>query len=314
MDEHLPVPANSLLPAIEAARDYIASAKSPGTIRAYLSDWRQFASWCQVHDLTPLPALPATVATYAADLARIGRKLSTIIRRMSAIAERHRIDQIESPTSHPAVRATLAGIARSIGSAPDKKAALTADLLSKAVRKIPADVPGLRDRALILLGFAAALRRSELVALDVADIARHPKGIVVNIRKSKTDQSGRGLLKAIPHGRRLKVVEALDAWLACSKITEGALFRALHNGVLLDRRIAPRQVARVVQQRMKAAGFDPALFAGHSLRSGFITSAADTGADLNKIRTHVGHSKVDTTISYMQVADAFKDHSGDRFL
>lgn len=314
MDENLPVPANSLLPAIEAAREYLASAKSPGTIRAYLSDWRQFASWCQVHDLRPLPALPATVATYAADLARIGRKLSTITRRMSAIAERHRIDQIESPTGHPAVRATLAGIARSIGSAPDKKAALTADLLSKAVRKIPADVPGLRDRALILLGFAAALRRSELVALDVADIARHPKGIVVSIRKSKTDQSGRGLLKAIPHGRKLKVVEALDAWLACSKITEGPLFRALHNGVLLDRRIAPRQVARVVQQRMKAAGFDPTLFAGHSLRSGFITSAADAGADLNKIRTHAGHSKLDTTLSYMQVADAFKDHSGERFL
>lgn len=314
MDEHLPVPANSLLPAIEAAREFIASAKSPATLRAYLSDWRQFASWCQVHDLAPLPARPETVATYAADLARIGRKLSTISRRLAAIGERHRIDEIGSPTEHPAVRATLAGIARSIGSAPSKKSALTADLLSKAVRKIPADVPGLRDRALILLGFAAALRRSELVALDVADIARHPKGIVVTVRRSKTDQSGHGLLKAIPHGRKLRVVEALDAWLAISGISEGALFRGMRNGRLTRARLAPQAVARIVQRRAKADGLDPKLFAGHSLRSGFITSAANHGAQLASIAKHAGHSKIDTTLGYVQVADAFKDHSGKGFL
>ncbi len=124
------------------------------------------------------------------------------------------------PAAHAGVKATLAGIARTLGAPPEKKAALTADLLAKALRRIPQDLAGLRDRALILIGFAAALRRSELVALDVEDIARHPKGLVVTIRRSKTDQAGVGKTKAIPHGRKLHAVQALDAWLAAAGIMQ----------------------------------------------------------------------------------------------
>jgi len=195
-----------------------------------------------------------------------------------------------------------------------KKAALTADLVAKAVRKIPTDVLGLRDRALLLLGFAGAFRRSELVALDVADIERHPKGLIVHLRRSKTDQAGEGKIKAIPHGRRLRAVEAIDAWLAAAGISEGPLFRAVIPGGIAPGRLAPQRVARIVKRRSKAIGLEPKLFSGHSLRSGFITSAADHGASLAAIAKHAGHEKLDTTMGYVQVADAFRDHSGKGFL
>lgn len=212
------------------------------------------------------------------------------------------------------MKAVLSGIARELGSAPHKKAALTAELVSKAVRRIPTDVLGLRDRALLLLGFAAALRRSELVDLKVNDIARHPKGIIVIVRKSKTDQAGEGLTKAVPHGRKLSAVAALDAWLAASGITEGAIFRSVRGKVVGRSAINARQVARIVKARAKAIGLDPNLFSGHSLRSGFITSAADAGATLASIAKHAGHEKLDTTMGYVQVADAFRDHCGKGFL
>jgi integrase len=128
------------------------------------------------------------------------------------------------------------------------------------VRRIPADLAGLRDRALLLLGFAGAMRRSELVALDLSDIERHPKGIVVTIRRSKTDQEGRGKAKAIPHGRKLGIVAALDAWMLAAKITSGPLFRGVRGIRVLAEPLCTRQVARIVKARVKTIGFDPAFF------------------------------------------------------
>jgi integrase len=206
------------------------------------------------------------------------------------------------------------GIARTIGSAPCKKAALTADLLAKLMRRIPPDLAGLRDRALILVGFAGAFRRSELVALDVSDIERHPKGIVLTVRRSKTDQEGRGKVKAIPHGRKLGVVAALDAWIAAAQITSGPLFRGVRGNRVLAEPLCTRQVARIVKARVKAIGLDPTLFAGHSLRSGYISTAADHGASLQSIASHAGHEKIDTTMGYVQVREPFRDHSGKSFL
>jgi hypothetical protein len=170
----------------------------------------------------------------------------------------------DNPAAHAGVKATLAGIARTLGSAPAKKTALTADLLAKALRRIPEDLAGLRDRALILIGFAAALRRSELVALDVADIAHHPKGLVITIRRSKTDQAGAGFTKAVPHGRKLGAVRALDAWLAAAGIGAGPVFRGVRGTRVLGRRLCAHQVARIVQKRRhtkvgQGAVFDPLL-------------------------------------------------------
>jgi site-specific recombinase XerD len=304
----------SLETAVEAAADFIAASKATATRRAYASDWRDFAAWCTAHQQTELPAAPATVAAYLGALASAGAKVSTVRRRCAAIGDAHRRGGHDNPAGHAGVKATLAGIARTLGAPPAKKAAITADLLAKALRRIPQDLAGLRDRALILTGFAAALRRSELVALDVADVARHPKGLVLTIRRSKTDQAGAGCTKAIPHGRKLHAVQALDAWLAAAKIAAGAVFRGVRGDRVLGGRLCAHQVARIVQKRAAAAGLDPTLFAGHSLRSGYISSAAEQGASLVSIAAHADHKKIDTTRGYVQIADAFRDHSGKGFL
>lgn len=313
-----PLPAMSTpLPAAatEAVRDYVAASQAANTRRAYAADWRHFCAWCDEHQQPALPADPLTVAAYMAGLAQAGRhKVSTLKRRATAIGKMHKRAGLDNPAAHDGVRATLAGIARERGSAPTKKAAMTADLVAKAVRRISTDLLGLRDRALILLGFAGAFRRSELVALNVLDIARHPKGIVVTLRRSKTDQAGTGREKPIPHGRKLHVIEAIDAWLIAARIVEGPVFRGIHNGRVKPTALSDKQVARIVKMRCAAIGLDPRSFAGHSLRSGYITSAAEHGAALAKIADQAGHAKLDTTRSYVQVADAFKDHSGKGFL
>jgi site-specific recombinase XerC len=238
-------------------------------------------------------------------------RVATIRRRAAAIAKYHRDAGHESPTAHSGVKATVAGIARKLGVRPDKKPAATAEVLAPALRKLPGDLEGLRDRALLMVGFSAALRRSELVGLDIADVARHPKGVLLTIRRSKTDQAGVGTAKAVPFGRKLKPVAALDAWLgalAAGGITEGPLFRGVHGPTILPRRLCAHQVGAIVKKRLGAQ------YGGHSLRSGYLSTAAEHGASLQRMAEHAGHSKLDTTRSYIQVADLFRDHSGAGFL
>jgi len=313
-NELVPAASTALEAAVDAAKDYASAAKAKATLRAYGADWRHFVIWCESVHSKPLPAHPGQVAAYLGALAAGGARATTIARRAAAIRHVHCSLGHDNPAAHPGVKATLQGIRRSLGTAPRKKAALTADLVARLVRKIPQDLAGLRDRALILIGFAAALRRSELVALDVADIARHAKGIVITVRRSKTDQVGAGAVKAVPYGAKLKAVAALDAWLAASGIAEGALFRGVRGTSVKQIRLSDKQVARIVKSRSTKIGLDPAQFAGHSLRSGFITSASDAGAELAAIAKHAGHAKIDTTLGYVQVADAFRGHAGKKFL
>src|SRR5580704_13661367 len=197
-------PAATLATAVNSARDFARNSKAANTLKAYAADWRHFEIWCASVSCVPLPAHPGQVGAYLGALASGGARASTIERRTAAIRHYHRQAGHENPAGHEGVRTILQGIRRSLGSAPRKKQALTAELLARAVRKLPNDLQGLRDRALLLIGFSAALRRSELVDLKVADLARHPKGIVVTLRRSKTDQSGAGVVKEIPYGHRLK--------------------------------------------------------------------------------------------------------------
>jgi site-specific recombinase XerD len=313
-DNPLVVPGGELAEARRATAEFLDAAKAAATRRAYESDWRDFVRWATSNNLDSLPARAEDIAVYLSWLATLGRKLSTIRRRCAAIAHSHQQSGFDNPAGHTGVRATLSGIGRTIGSAPAKKSALTVQLLDRVIRKIPTDLPGLRDRALILVGFAGALRRSELVALELEDLARHPKGLVITVRRSKTDQAGAGKTKVIPTGKRLKVPAALDAWIAAARITSGPLFRGICGLRVSADRICAEQVARIIKARVRAAGLDPRLFAGHSLRSGFITSAADAGASLQSIANHAAHESLDTTLGYVQVADAFRDHSGKKFL
>lgn len=217
-----------------------------------------------------LPASPEAVAAFLAAEANRGVKPSTIGRRLAAIRYAHKLAGHEPPTNSEAVKATLRGIRRTAGSAPVRKAPATADKVLAMVAKADTDVKGLRDCALLLLGFAGAFRRSELVALDVTDLQFCDSGLRVIIRKSKTDQEGLGITIAIARGSIACPVDAVHAWIKTAAITEGPLFRAVtRTGKISVRQLSARAVAELVKTYARRAGLKAADFSGHSLRSGF---------------------------------------------
>ncbi|UYW25893.1 tyrosine-type recombinase/integrase [Methylorubrum extorquens] len=312
----LPVPA---APAggvsLDRARAYAAEARSERTRKAYTSALRVFVAWGDEQGLDTLPARPEVVAAYVAHLADTGRKPATINLHVAAIAAAHRLAGFDVPTASEAVKATLRGVRRTLGTRQTRKAPVTAETLKKALRKIPDDLSGARDRALLLIGFAAALRRSELVALDVTDLERVPDGIIVHVRRSKTDQDGHGQEIAVPRGGKLKPCDALDAWLAAAKITAGPVFRPINKGGRVGAdRLTDRSVADIVKRHVSAAGLDASLFSGHSLRAGFVTSALAAGADVLKVMHVTRHTAVTTLQKYDRRARAFDDHAGRKFL
>ena len=309
---HLPGPPDH--DAIDdAAADFAAAAKSDATRRAYAADWRDFTTWCESERVEALPASSRTVIRYLTRLAGLGRAVSTIDRRAAAIACAHRTLGHDAPTAREDVRAVLSGIRRTLCHRPAKKQALTADLVAKVVRKIKPDLAGLRDRALILLCFGAALRRSELVALDVADLERHRRGLVVRLFKTKTDQTGKGRSVAVPDGK-LKIPDAVSVWLDAAGFTEGPVFRGCDRGKLATTRLTSGQFARILKSRCSAAGLDPGAIGGHSPRRGFATSAGDAGADLRVTARHMRHAKLETTMGYMEDGEMFRENAGRGFV
>lgn len=302
----------TLTDVLSSAADFVEASRSAATRRAYRSDWRDFSTWCAASGFSPVPASAETVALYLTSLARAGLKTATIDRRAAAIAFAHRAKGHETPTSLELVRSVLKGIRNTLGRRPDKKTALTADLVVKVVRKIRPDLVGLRDRALLLVCFGGALRRSELVALDVEDLDRRRRGLVVLIGRSKTDQEGLGQTVAIPNGK-LKVAEAVEAWRDAAEIASGPLFRGVDRGRVSARRLSDRQFARVLKARCAAVGLDPDRFSGHSPRSGFATSAGEADADLRKTARHLRHVKLETTLGYIQDSELFRGHAGKDF-
>lgn len=307
--------AMALTEAAKSAIDFAMASKSAATRKAYQVDAADFVAWCRRHGVEPLPATVDTVAAYLASLARSGLKASTITRRCAGIRYMHRMAGHEPPTNSEGIKAVLSGIRRSVGTAVTRKAPATAEALRAIITEIPDDIRGIRDRALLLLGFAGALRRSELVALDVADIEETAEGLLISIRQSKTDQEGAGDFVSIPHGSRLRPVAAVKAWLAASGIAEGPIFRPIKKGgALVAERLTGRSVAQIMKGRAEAAGFDPAIFSGHSLRAGFVTSALHHGADILRVMDVTRHREVSTLKTYDRRAKAFKQHAGDAFL
>ena len=297
----------------DAADAFAAASRSAATRRAYRSDARDFITWCEGQGAEPLPAAPRTVVRYLTHLAGLGRSVSTIDRRTAAIAALHRSQGRDTPTSTEEVRTVLTGIRNTLGRRPIKKQALTADLVAKVIRKIPTDLVGLRDRALILLCFGGAFRRSELVALDVSDLDWHRKGVLVRLRRSKTDQTGEGRTVAVLNGK-LKIPEAVRAWLDGADISIGPVFRGCDRNRVAAGRLTAGQFARTLKARCAAAGLDPTLIGGHSPRRGFATTAGDVGADLRHIARHMRHVKLETTAGYIEDAEAFRDSAGKGFL
>jgi site-specific recombinase XerD len=286
-----------------AADEYAAAAQAENTSRAYASDWRQFETWCDRYRLQSLPAAPAVVALYLTSLAKRGLTVSTVRRRAAAIARAHRQADHVAATSDPSVLTVLEGIARVHGAAPNKKTALLREPLMELVDRIDvATTDGLRDRALLLLGFAIGLRRSELVALTVEDLSPSPDGIEIRIGRSKTDQQGRGqgLLVVYAQPPRPCPVRALRAWLDHAQITTGPIFRRVTRTGAISSPLTAQSVALIIKKRARAAGLDPRQFAGHSLRSGYATQASRDGHHPTQIAATTRHQDQRVLAGYIR--------------
>jgi integrase len=298
---------------LEAARNYVEAAKAPNTRRAYRTQWKTFAAWCALYGRESLPAAPATLALFLADRAQHGLKVASLALGLSAIRAVHFDAGLADPAANPEVRTVWEGIRRTHGAAPRCAAPLTGD----AVRSIVAALSEegrrcIRDRALVLVGFGGAFRRSELVALDVGDLTfDSARGVVVRVRRSKTDQLGEGADVAIPFGSQLEVcpVRSLEAWCAAAGVREGALFRSVDRHGRVGGRLDGRDVARILKGLAARAGIAPAFVSGHSLRAGLATTAALAGRSDRAIMTQ-GRWKSRTMVDrYVRTADAWRDNA-----
>jgi site-specific recombinase XerD len=294
--------------ALELAADFAKASKAKATQAAYGSDFRIFESWCRPRGLRALPATAESLCAFLADQAALGKRASTLGRRLAAVRYFHRAAGYDSPTGDEKVKAVLSGIRRTIGAAPVRKKAATSDIVLGMVGGKGASLRDLRDRAILLLGFAGAFRRSELVALDVVDIEWTAEGALVTIRRSKTDQEGLGRKVAIPYGEIACPVAALKSWIEVAGIVEGAVFRRVFNKRaqrVTDRRLAARNVAAIVKAGAGRLGLDPSTFGGHSLRSGLVTTAVKRGVNLMKICDQTGHKSLEMLRVYSRDAELF---------
>jgi integrase len=315
----LPVSAAEIA---EKAAGYAAASKSDNTRKAYTSDWQVFDAWCSVQGVASLPATPATIAAFLIDTA--GEvAVTTQRRRLSAIQDRHRQASLPLDLSGGGFRDVWSGIRRTHGRPPKKKAALLTSALRHALATLPETLTGARDRALMLIGFAGALRRTELASIEVTPAAGaswiedSDAGLTIHLNRSKGDQEGAGQGVGIPFGSNPATcpVLALRAWLAASKITDGPIFRQINrHGQIGADALCDHSVPLIIQRAIitgectHGASQDEAVatakkFAGHSLRSGLATSAAAANVPGHLIQNQLRHKKFDTTLGYIQAAE-----------
>lgn len=313
----IPVPpfAEVAAHATERAHAYARNSKAPATRRGYASDWRTFQAWCERAGLSWLPAAPETVAFYIADLAEC-HKPATVSRHMAAIAAAHKARGWESPAAmrHGAVASVWQGIRRTKGTAQNAKAPVLIDNLRSMVSHLRPALIGMRDRALLLVGFAGAFRRSELVALDFEDVQVTSDGLVVTLRRSKTDQEGEGRKVGIPYGSNPETcpVRALRAWLEATSIESGALFPSITRHGRIQTRMSGFAVALIVKRHAGAAGLDVAVYSGHSLRAGLATSAAIAGASERSIMAQTGHRSTAMVRRYIRDGSLFRENAAGK--
>jgi site-specific recombinase XerD len=295
----------------DRASEFIHQSKAKNTIRAYRADWTHFEGWCIEHGQASLPATADTVALYVTDLSST-HKTATITRRISAISQAHQIAGFDTPTGAAKVRLVMAGIRRTKGTAQTGKTPILVEDLRRMLAGLHGNLLGVRDRVLLLIGFCGAFRRSELVALDAADVAVTREGLVVTIRRSKTDQEGEGRKIGIPYASHLETcpVRSLQDWLEKSGITEGPLFRPIDRfGRMGSIRLSAAAVADIVKRYVAAVGLDATEFAGHSLRSGLATSAAAAGASERSIMNQTGHRSVNMVRRYIKDGSLFRENA-----
>ena len=322
MDEHMFTSDNLHLsePKIDPARDhstsfavncklglpehvaaFIQGSLAENTRRAYLCDLDHFEAWGGV-----IPAKPETVASYLADHAET-LAVATLVRRLASLSKAHEARGLPNPCRAELVKATMRGIKRRWGCAQDQAKALVREDLFLTLDAMGAGIKDARDRALLLIGFAGGFRRSELIGLDHADVEAVRQGLIVTIRRSKTDQEGQGRKLGVPHGRtRHCPVAALERWLEISSIAAGAIFRPVdRHGHIASTRLSGDAVSVIVRERLAGAGVAAEGYSGHSLRAGFATSAAQAGVSSLKIRQQTGHASDAMLQRYVRHGEIF---------
>lgn len=295
----------------------LSVTKANHTIDAYESDWNDFCDWCRYHHQKSYPAQPETVVNYINDLADYA-KASTIRRRISAISENYNAsgDHVENPCRAWIVKEALIGLTRLKGTVQKGKTPIYWEEIEEMIHRMDlSSLQALRDRAVLLLGFMGAFRRSELAGLDVEDIKKYPQGIVVTIRHSKTDQTSAGQQIGIPYlsHSSMDCIHALQEWLTAAGITSGPLFRSfLKNGKVSSRRLSDKSINLIVKKYAASIGLNPEMYGAHSLRHGFATYAALQGVEERLIMKQTRHRSVEMVRRYINEADLFTNNPIDK--
>ena len=299
----------------EATLNNLKSSKANNTLRAYKSDFKDFGAFCAKHGLNSLPSEPKIVSLYLTHLSK-NSKISTLRRRLVSISMVHKLKGHYLDTKHPIIIENLMGIRRVKGSIQKGKKPILINHLKLIINAINEqkneDIKKLRDKSIILVGFGGGFRRTELISINYEDLEFVPEGLKITIRKSKTDQFGEGMIKALPYLANEKYcpVISLKNWLEISKIKSGPIFRRFSKGSFLkEERLTDQSVVLLIKKYLNLAGIDNTNFAGHSLRSGFASVAAESGADERSIMTMTGHKSTQMVRRYIREANLFKDNA-----
>ena len=299
----------------------LQSSKATNTVRAYKSDFKDFCLFCAQNGFKPLPSDPKIVSLYLTYLSTKDNKMSTLKRRLVSIGVIHKLKGYYLDTKHPTIKENIMGIKRRKGSIQKGKKPILINDLKLIVDVIDQqkneDIKKLRDRSIILIGFSGGFRRNEIVALDFEDLDFVSEGLKIDIKRSKTDQFGEGSKKALPYfdNSQYCPVVSLQKWIKISKINSGSLFRRFSKGSKLsENRLTDQTVALLIKTYLQLAGIDSKKYSGHSLRSGFATSAAESGAEERSIMTMTGHKSTEMVRRYIKEANLFKNNALNKIM
>ena len=293
----------------------LQSSKAQNTVRAYKSDFKDFALFCVQNGFKSLPTEPKIIALYLTNLSTKGVKMSTIKRRLVSIGIIHKLKGHYLDTKHPIIIENIMGIKRRKGSIQKGKKPIKINILKELIEVIDEDkgekIKKIRDRTIILIGFSGGFRRNEIISLDYDDLQFVSEGLKINLKRSKTDQYGEGSVKALPHfdNSTYCPVLSLKKWIEISNINSGPLFRRFSKGSKLsENRLTDQTVALLIKKYLTLAGIDNKDYSGHSLRSGFATSAAESGAEERSIMAMTGHKTAEMVRRYIKDANLFRNN------
>tara|TARA_B100001057_G_scaffold57602_1_gene51053 strand:+ start:40 stop:996 length:957 start_codon:yes stop_codon:yes gene_type:complete len=314
---------NNLITDIKALQEEtllnLKSSKSYNTIRAYKSDFHDFSLFCAKNSFRSLPTEPKVISLYLTYLSTKSVKISTLKRRLVSIGMIHKLKGHYLDTKHPTIIENIMGIKRRKGSIQKGKKPILINNLKKIINVIDQqereEIKKLRDRSIILIGFSGGFRRNEIVSLDYEDIDFVSEGLKITIKRSKTDQFGEGYVKGLPYFDKTQYCPVLSVqkWIKVSKINSGPLFRRFTRGSnLSENRLTDQTVALLIKEYLKLAGIDNKNYSGHSLRSGFATTAAEAGAEERTIMAMTGHKSTEMVRRYIKDANLFKNNALNR--